>query len=104
VLQIVSEDIFTLAASERPEDHAVVVGMLRRPELELRLAAADALGMRGTAPGDVPALIEALNDSVPLLRKKVGRAIRSSPSLYLLIFEDVALGKTGIAVHFIPAR
>ena len=78
VLQIVSEDIFTLAASERPQDHALVVGMLQRPELELRLAAADALGMRGAAPGDVPALIEALNDSVPLMRKKVGRAIPTS--------------------------
>ncbi len=77
VLDIVSEDVVTLGASPRPEDRALLAKMLRRPEVQLRAAAADAFGISGPATDEVGLLVEALNDPVPLVRRKIGHAIRN---------------------------
>jgi len=77
VLDVVAEDIVTLGASQRPGDRALLAKMLRRPEVRLRAAAADAFGISGPATDEVGLLVEALNDPVPLVRRKVGRAIRN---------------------------
>lgn len=78
VLRILREDIILLGASRRPADRALLATMLRRPEVQLRAAAADAFGISGdAAPNEVGLLVEALNDPVPLVRRKIGRAIRN---------------------------
>jgi HEAT repeats len=77
VLDVVAEDVVTLGASRHPPDRALLVKMLRRPEVQLRAAAADAFGIGSPAKDEVGPLVEALNDPVPLVRRKVGRAIRN---------------------------
>ena len=77
VLRILRDDIILLGASRRPADRALLVKMLRRPEVQLRAAAADAFGIGSPAKDEVGPLVEALNDPVPLVRRKVGRAIRN---------------------------
>lgn len=75
VLRILREDIILLGASPRPADRALLAKMLRRPESQLRAAAADAFGMSSPFADEVGLLVEALNDPVPLVRRKIGRAI-----------------------------
>lgn len=77
-IQILSEDLSYLGLSRKPEDRALLTQALRSPEPELRAAAAYAIGMRVPLETEVPALLGAINDAVPVVREKVWLALRAS--------------------------
>jgi len=88
-VSILKEDLLTLGSSADKSKSPLLVNVLRSNEAELRAAAADALGMIRPTPAEVPALMKALNDSVPLVRQSVRAALQSktepSPAADILI-------------------
>ncbi|MBA5867730.1 MAG: hypothetical protein GDA67_13645 [Nitrospira sp. CR1.3] len=69
---ILKEDLLTLGATAKRQYIPDIVRMFRRrPEVELRIAAADAIGMIGPQDQDASILIPLTNDPVPDVRHAV---------------------------------
>lgn len=73
---ILKEDLFTLGSSaDRQYIPDIVRFFRKRPEVELRIAAADAIGMIGPQDQDVNILIPLINDPVPDVRLAVSNML-----------------------------
>jgi hypothetical protein len=75
---IIKEDVLTLGASADPTHLRVLADILQSDEAELRTAAADAIGMIGPTPAETPALAEAFNDQVRVVRTAAYMALEHS--------------------------
>jgi HEAT repeats len=74
-VEILKDNLMTLGSTA---DHAYlpdIVGMFRSEEVDLRIAAADAIGMIGPQDQDVDTLTPLANDPVPDVRRAVGEMI-----------------------------
>ena len=74
-LEILKEDLHTLGSSANHRYVKTILRIFRSDEPELRIAAADALGMIGPQDQDVEALAPLVNDPVPDVRHAVSQAI-----------------------------
>jgi len=73
---VLKEDLLTLGATAKRQYIPDIVRMFRRrPEVELRIAAADAIGMIGPQDQDVNILIPLINDPVPDVRHAVSNML-----------------------------
>ncbi len=72
---ILKEDLLTLGSTADRQYLPDIVRILRKREVELRIAAADAIGMIGPQDTDVEMLIPATNDPVPDVRHAVSQMI-----------------------------
>jgi hypothetical protein len=74
-VEILAADIRVLGSSVDRSVVPMLLTVLDRGEPELRAAAADALGMMKPTAAEVPALVKALNDSIPAVRNAVVQAL-----------------------------
>ena len=72
---ILKEDLLTLGATADRQYIPDIAKIFRRREVELRLAAADAIGMIGPEDSDVDMLIPLTNDPVPDVRHAVSNMV-----------------------------
>lgn len=75
---ILKEDILTLGSSADSTYLPDLVKILRSDEPVLRAAAADAMGMIKPTRAEIPELIKAFNDPVPIVRQSIKRALSAS--------------------------
>jgi len=85
-VEIVKEDLHTLGSSTDRTYMPTILKIFKNDDVELRLAAADAIGMIGPQDGDVDALIPLTNDPVPDVRRAVMQTVThgKGPALALL--------------------
>jgi hypothetical protein len=74
-IEIFKEDLHTLGSSTDRTYLPAILGIFKSHEPELRIAAADAVGMIGPQDQDVEALAPLVNDPVPDVRRAVSQAI-----------------------------
>jgi hypothetical protein len=74
-VEILTEDLRTLGSSANRTYLPAVLGIFKSHEIELRIAAADAIGMMGPQDQDVETLAPLANDPVPDVRRAVSQAI-----------------------------
>ena len=74
-IEIFKEDLQTLGSSTDRTYLPAILGIFKSHEPELRIAAADAIGMIGPQDQDVDALAPLANDPVPDVRRAVSQAI-----------------------------
>jgi hypothetical protein len=74
-VEILTEDLRTLGSSTNRTYLPAILGIFKSPEIELRIAAADAIGMMGPQDQDVETLAPLANDPVPDVRRAVSQAI-----------------------------
>ena len=74
-VEILKEDLLTLGSSVNRAYLPDIVRMFKSDEVELRIAAADAIGMIGPEDSDVNMLIPLTNDPVPDVRQAVSNMI-----------------------------
>jgi HEAT repeat protein len=72
---ILKEDLLMLGSTADRQYLPDIARILRKREVELRIAAADAIGMIGPQDTDVEMLIPATNDPVPDVRQAVSQMI-----------------------------
>lgn len=72
---ILKESLLTLGSTADRAHVPLILGMFKSEEVELRMAAADAIGMIGPQDQDVEAIIPATNDPVPDVRVAVSNMI-----------------------------
>jgi hypothetical protein len=72
---ILKESLLTLGSTADRVHVPLILGMFKSEEVELRMAAADAVGMIGPEDQDVEAIIPATNDAVPDVRAAVSNMI-----------------------------
>lgn len=72
---ILKESLLTLGSTADRAHVPLILGMFKSEEVELRMAAADAVGMIGAQDQDVEAIIPAINDPVPDVRAAVSNMI-----------------------------
>jgi hypothetical protein len=97
---IIKEDVLTLGASADPAQLPVLVDILQSDEADLRVAAADAIGMIGPTPAETPALMIAFNDRIPTVRSAAYMALEQSrdPATKSIVDKGmIALARTGAA-------
>jgi HEAT repeats len=92
-VEIVKEDLHTLGSSANRSYMPTIVKIFQNDDVELRIAAADAIGMIGPQDGDVDALIPLINDPVPDVRRAVIQMVTrgKGPALTLLSQRMVSL-------------
>jgi len=78
-VRVLTQDIETMGASGAPEYLPILTLILRSHEAELRLAAADSIGMIGPTADEMPALTRLLNDPVPGVVAAARRALAERP-------------------------
>ncbi len=85
-VEIVKEDLHTLGSSANRSYMPTIVKIFQNDDVELRIAAADAIGMIGPQDGDVDALIPLTNDPVPDVRRAAMHMVTrgKGPALTLL--------------------
>lgn len=85
-VEIIKEDLQTLGSSANRTYMPTIVKIFRNDEVELRIAAADALGMIGPQDGDAEILAPLANDPVPDVRRAVSQLISrgKGPAMSLL--------------------
>jgi hypothetical protein len=95
-VDIVKEDLHTLGSSANRTYLPTLLKLFNNDEVQLRIAAADAIGMIGPQDSDVDALIPLTNDPVPDVRRAVMQTVSQGkgPALALLK-QRIVLGKTG---------
>jgi len=95
-VEILREDLHTLGSSAQRTYMPAILDIFKSDESELRIAAADAIGMIGPQDIDFDLLAPLANDPVPDVRMAVGQAIGrgKSPALNLL-GQRVLSGQTG---------
>jgi|CXWL01.1.fsa_nt_gi hypothetical protein len=97
-VEILKEDLQTLGSSTNRTYMPTIVKIFRNDEVELRIAAADALGMIGPQDQDVDALAPLANDPVPDVRRAVSQAIsHGKGSAISLLGQRTPSMKTGLA-------
>jgi hypothetical protein len=74
-VEILKEDLLTLGSSADRTHLPDIVRMFRSDEIELRIAAADAIGMIGPQDSDVEMLAPLINDPVPDVRQAVSNML-----------------------------
>lgn len=74
-VEILKEDLLTLGASANRSYVLSILPVFKREEAELRIAAADAIGMIGPQESDVDLLAQVANDPVPDVRRAVTQMI-----------------------------
>lgn len=102
-VEILKEDLRTLGSSANRTYIQKVVPMFKSGEPELRIAAADALGMIGLQDSDSDVVAPLANDPVPDVRRAVSQMIQrgKGPSLTLLGQRTVS-AQTGLAPETPP--
>jgi len=75
-VEILKEDLHTLGASADPTYIPSILTMFKSEEPELRMAAADALGMIGPQDAYAEALSRAANDPVPDVRRAMAQMLQ----------------------------
>ena len=96
VIQIVKEDLHTLGSSADRTYLLSILPMFKSPEVELRIAAADAIGMIGPQDQDIDLLAPLTNDPVPDVRTAVGQMIqRGKGAALALLGQRTASVRTG---------
>jgi HEAT repeats len=85
-VDIVKEDLHTLGSSADRAYVPTILKLFKNDEVDLRIAAADAMGMIGPQDVDVDALIPFTNDPVPDVRRSVMQMVGrgKGPGLALL--------------------
>jgi hypothetical protein len=95
-VEILKESLLTLGSSVNRAYLPDIVQMFRSDEVELRIAAAHAIGMIGPQDGDVEVLAPLTNDSVPDVRQAVSQMIaRGKGSALTLLKERTIPMRTG---------
>lgn len=87
-VEILKEDLLTLGSSADRRYIPDIARIFRRREVELRLAAADAIGMIGPEDTDVDMLIPLTNDPVPDVRRAVSNMIPSGKGKALTLLKE----------------
>jgi len=85
-VEIVKEDLRTLGSSADRTYMPTILKIFKNDDVELRIAAADAIGMIGPQDSDVDALIPLTNDPVPDVRRAVMQMVArgKGPALTVL--------------------
>jgi HEAT repeat protein len=78
-VRVLTQDIETMGASGAPAYLPILTVILRSREAELRLAAADSIGMIGPTAAETPELTRLLNDPVPGVAAAARRALAERP-------------------------
>ena len=96
-VEILQEDLRTLGSTADRGYLLSIVPVFQSEEVELRIAAADAIGMIGPQDRDAEFLVPVTNDPVPDVRVAVGQAISrgKGPALTLLAQRVRSGHKTG---------
>ncbi|HKO30607.1 MAG TPA: HEAT repeat domain-containing protein [Nitrospiraceae bacterium] len=102
-VEILKEDLHTLGSSANRAYMPKILPMFKSNEPELRIAAADAMGMIGLQDGDSDVVAPLANDPVPDVRKAVTQMIQrgKGPSLTLLGQRMVSV-RTGLTPETAP--
>jgi hypothetical protein len=102
-VEILKEDLHTLGSSANRAYMPKILPMFRSNEPELRIAAADALGMIGLQDGDSALAAPLANDPVPDVRRAVAEMIQrgKGPSLTLLGQRTISV-RTGLTPETPP--
>jgi hypothetical protein len=96
-VEILTEDLRTLGSSTDRTHLPAILGIFRSHEPELRIAAADAIGMIGPQDQDVEALAPLANDPVPDVRRAVSQAVsHGKGSAVSLLAQRTPQMKTGL--------
>ena len=74
-VEILKEDLRTLGSSANRTYLPAILEIFKSDEIELRIAAADAIGMMGPQDQDAESLAPLANDPVPDVRRAVSQAI-----------------------------
>lgn len=97
-IEIFKEDLQTLGSSTDRTYLPAILGIFKSHEPELRIAAADAIGMIGPQDQDVDALAPLVNDPVPDVRRAVSQAISHGKSSAIrLLSQRTPSMKMGLA-------
>jgi hypothetical protein len=96
-VEILREDLLTLGSSTDRVYLPDILPMLKSEEPELRMAAADAIGMIGPEDQDVDSFVPATNDPVPDVRRAVSHMLQQGKgSALALLKERVAPMRVGL--------
>jgi hypothetical protein len=96
-VEILKEDVLTLGATADHEYLPLLLKMFRSDEVELRLAAAHAIGMIGPQDSDVETLAPLTNDPVPDVRHAVSNMIpHGKGNALTLLKERIYPRRTGL--------
>lgn len=90
-IDILKEDMYTLGSTASRTYLPEVIGMFSSDEPDLRIAAADALGMIGPQDSDVEALVPLTNDPVPDVRQAVSQMIGRGKGTAVALLKQRAL-------------
>ena len=88
---ILKEDLLTLGATADRQYLADIVRIFRRPEVELRITAADAIGMIGPQDSDVDRLAPLTNDPVPDVRHAVSNMLSNGKGNAVVLLKQRAM-------------
>ncbi len=102
-VEILKEDLHTLGSSTNRTYIPVILKIFKSDETELRIAAADAIGMIGPQDSDSDLLAPAANDPVPDVRRAVSQAIsRGKGSAITLLGQRIASTRAGLTPETPP--
>jgi hypothetical protein len=90
-VEILKEDLHELGSSADPSYTLTILPVFNVDEPELRIAAADALGMIGPQDSDVEALAPLTNDPVPDVRQAVSQMLSRGKGPALVLLKQRAL-------------
>ena len=95
-IEILTEDIRTLGSAVDRKYLPRFYKVFKSPEPELRIAAADAIGMTGPEESDIAALIPLANDPVPDVRQAVSQMLqRGNGNALALLHQRMMVMPTG---------
>jgi hypothetical protein len=103
-VEILTEDLHTLGSSANRTYLPAILGIFKSDAPELRIAAADAIGMIGPQDQDVETLTSLANDPVPDVRRAVSQAAMhgKGPALSLLVQRTTMMQKAGLTPETPP--
>jgi hypothetical protein len=87
-VEILKEDVQRLGSTAERTYLPVIVRMFRSDEVELRIAAADAIGMIGPQDGDVETLAPLTNDPAPDVRQAVSSMLRQGKGSAMTLLKE----------------
>lgn len=96
-VEILKEDLLTLGSSANHGYVLSIVPVFKREEAELRIAAADAIGMIGPQESDAELLAPVANDPVPDVRRAVAQMIsRGKGNTFTLLVQRTNSMRMGL--------
>jgi HEAT repeat protein len=96
-IEILKEDLHTLGSSAKRTYMPTILKIFKSDEPELRIAAADAIGMIGPQDSDADLLAQVANDPVPDVRRAVAQMIsRGKGSAITLLGQRTLSMRTGL--------